>query len=128
VVAAVFIAAAVPKIVDLEGFATDIASYQSFPYWSVNLLAAVVPMIELWGAFALLVGWKRRGAALALGLLTVGFIALVSSVIVRGIDLQCGCFGHDVQASAVGWPLLLRDVALLAAIAVAAIDVPRPRR
>ena len=126
VVVAVFAAAALPKLIDLPGFAADIANYRAFPHWSVNLLAGVVPMVELVGAASILTGWKRRGGALMLGGLTVGFIVLIASVIVRGIDVGCGCFGSDVDASPVGWPLLGRDALLLVAIAVAAIDAERP--
>jgi hypothetical protein len=118
VVAAVFIAAAAPKILDPAAFAAAIRNYQTFPYWTWNGLAALVPMLELVGAVALLTP-KRRPAALLLGGLTLAFIALIASVIVRGIDIGCGCFGEASAAEAVGWPLLLRDVALLAAIGVA---------
>jgi len=55
-------------------------------------------------------------------------VALVASVIVRGIDLQCGCFGNDATASSVGVPTLVRDVVLLAAIVIAAIPVPPLRK
>lgn len=126
-VGAVFVFAAGPKLLDLRGFATDIGNYQAFPHWSVNLLAGVVPAIELLGAASILTGWKRRGGALMLGALTVGFVVLIASVIVRGIDLQCGCFGRDMEASIVGWPLLVRDLLLLGVIAIAAVDGERPR-
>jgi putative oxidoreductase len=126
VVSLVFVAAAVPKLLDLPGFAADIANYRAFPAWSVNLLAGIVPMVELVGAASILTGWKRRGGAFVLAALTTGFIVLIASVIVRGIDLQCGCFGSDIDASPVGWPLLLRDALLLVAIAIAAVDVRRP--
>lgn len=125
VVAGVFIAAAAPKILDPAAFAAAIRNYQAFPHWTWNGLAALVPMLELVGAVALLTP-KRRPAALLLGGLTLAFIALIASVIVRGIDIGCGCFGEASAAEAVGWPLLLRDVALLAAIVVAGWAPRRP--
>jgi putative oxidoreductase len=126
VVAGVFGVAATPKIDDLVGFAADIRNYQVFPEWSLHLIAATVPMIELLAALALVSGRERmsRAGAIVLGGLTVAFIGLIASVIVRGIDLQCGCFGKQEAADAVGWPTLVRDVALLAGIAVAML---RPR-
>lgn len=119
-VAAVFVAAAVPKLVDLPGFAEDLRNYQTFPDPTVHLVAGIVPALEIVGALALLTGVKRRAGAIVLGLLTVGFIVLLSSVLVRGIDLQCGCFGRDEQAAAVGWPLVARDVGLLVLVGLAA--------
>ncbi len=125
VVAAVFIVAALPKIVDPVGFAEDIANYEVFPFWSSNLIAGVVPMLELTAAIAILTGWKRRGAALLLGTLTVGFIALIASAIARDLNIDCGCFGQQTEAAKVGWPRLLEDIGLLALIMLASL---RPRR
>jgi putative oxidoreductase len=126
-VAITFVVAAVPKVIELEAFAVDIRNYQAFPEWSLHLLAAIVPMFELVGAVAILSGRERwvRAGAVVLGALTLAFVALVASVIVRGIDLQCGCFGHDVAAS-VGVATLVRDVVLLAAVAIAAFPLRMP--
>lgn len=124
-VAGTFVVAAVPKADDLVGFAEDIRNYQAFPDWSLYAIAAIVPMLELVGAAALLSTrerWVRAGGVM-LGGLTLAFIALIGSVIGRGIDLDCGCFGKQAEAEAVGWPTLLRDVALLGAIAVAMVPV-----
>jgi putative oxidoreductase len=122
VVAVTFVVAAIPKVDDLLGFAEDIRAYQVFPVWSTHMLAALVPMIELVGAAAIVSGRDRwvRASGVVLAVLTVAFVALIASVIVRGIDLDCGCFGKQAEAEAVGWPTLWRDVALLAAIGVAA--------
>lgn len=128
-VAVVFVVAAVPKIDDLVGFADDIRNYQVFPDWSLYFIAATVPMMEMAGALALVSGRARlvNAGGVVLGVLTVAFIALISSVIWRGIDLQCGCFGKQAAADAVGWPTLVRDVALLAAIVVGMVGRVPPR-
>ena len=127
--AAVFVYAAVPKIDDLVGFADDIRNYQVFPEWSLYFIAAIVPMVELVAAVAFVSGRERlvRAGGLVLGLLTIAFIALIASVIVRGIDLQCGCFGKQTAADAIGWPTLVRDVALLVAIVVGMVARVPPR-
>ncbi len=126
-VAATFVIAATPKVVELEAFATAIDNYRAFPRWSINGLAAVVPMLELVGAAAVMSGRQRwvRAGAIVLGGLTTAFIALVVSVLTRGIDLQCGCFGGNELTELVGWPTLVRDVALLSAIVVAGLETRR---
>lgn len=128
-VAAVFVVAAVPKIDDLVAFADDIRNYQVFPDGSLYFIAAIVPMIEMAGALALVSGRERlvKAGGLVLGVLTVAFIVLIASVIHRGIDLQCGCFGKQAAADAVGWPTLVRDVALLAGIVVGMVGRVPPR-
>lgn len=117
-VAGVFIYAAVPKILDPVSFAGDIANYR-VPYWMWNAAAGVVPMLELFGALALLHPKHWRGGALVLGALTLVFLVLIYSVIARDIDIACGCFGKAEVASRVGWDLFLRDLGLLALVLVA---------
>jgi putative oxidoreductase len=125
VVAGVFAFAGVHKLLALDTFAQDIANYQAFPHWTWNLAAAIVPILEILGALAVLTGFKRRAAAIVLGALNVAFIGLIFSVIWRGIDLSCGCFGAAAEADAVGWPMLLRDLALMLAIAAAYLPPER---
>lgn len=122
-VAGVFIYAALPKIWDPVAFAGDIANYR-VPYWLWNGAAGVVPMLELFGALALLHPRYYRSGAIVLGGLTLIFLALIYSVILRGIDIDCGCFGQQTNSNPVGWNLFLRDVGLLALIVIAAL----PRR
>ena len=118
-VAGVFLFAGFNKLIEPDVFAQDIANYQVFPHWTWNLAAGIVPITEILGALAVLTGFRRRAGAIVLGALNVAFIGLIASVIWRGIDLSCGCFGAVSEASDVGWPMLLRDVALMLAIAAA---------
>ena len=113
VLAGVFLAAAAPKLADPAAFATAIANYQAFPDALVNLIATIVPALELVGALALLTAW-RRGGALLLGGLLLGFTVLLAVSLARGLDLSCGCFGAAVQAEPVSALHLLRNVGLLA--------------
>jgi uncharacterized membrane protein YphA (DoxX/SURF4 family) len=119
VVGGVFVVAGAIKLLDPAAFAQDIGNYQAFPWWTWNLAAAVVPIVEIFAGLAVLTGFKRRGGAIVLGSLTVAFLGLIASVMIRGIDLNCGCFGDATEANAVGWPLVFRDLGLLVAIVVA---------
>ena len=122
-VAAVFVAAAVPKLQDPLTFAEDIRNYDAFPEFSVHLLAAMVPILELIAALALFVPRVRDGAVAIIASLDLAFIALIASVLLRGIDIRCGCFGGESDAEdAISWWTLARDVALLAPIALCQFD------
>lgn len=131
VLAGVFLAAAAPKLADPAGFAAAIANYRAFPEALVNLVATVVPALELVGALALLSPW-RRGGALLLGALLLGFTALLALSLARGIDVACGCFGaatgaDQTQAGDPVRPLhLLRNLGLLGLVALALAE-PRAR-
>lgn len=111
--AAVFAYAAVVKIADLETFARAIENYRLLPpAWS-GAAAVLLPWLELGAAFALLApGWRRAGALLALGLALVFCIA-VGSAWVRGLDINCGCFGAG--SGKADWGELLLNAALMAA-------------
>jgi uncharacterized membrane protein YphA (DoxX/SURF4 family) len=125
VVAAVFLTAALPKIGDPTTFATDIDNYRMLPDALIGPFAVGVPLLEALIGLALVTGVYARGAAvLASGLLVAFAIAMVQAI-VRGIDLDCGCFGHVVETR-VGWLSVMRNVLLLVACAVviAGPDLP----
>ncbi|HEV7402949.1 MAG TPA: MauE/DoxX family redox-associated membrane protein [Chthoniobacteraceae bacterium] len=141
VLGAVFFAAGVIKIWDFHqgawatpAFYEDIANYHLLESSDAVMLAAVyLPWLELIVGGALLFGRATAGAAaLCAGLLLV-FIAALASAWSRGLDISCGCFGHE-NATA-NFPLLLaRDCALLlCAVALAwrerlRISGPSPAR
>lgn len=110
--AAVFVWAAIPKLLEPASFAEAVANYHLVPDSLVGVVAALVPAMELVIAVALVVGWGARGAAVAaMAMLTVFTIGMVQAM-VRGIDLECGCFGAALKAE-VGWGTVLRNVALV---------------
>ncbi|MBL9099366.1 MAG: DoxX family membrane protein [Myxococcales bacterium] len=116
--AGVFLAAAAPKLADPAGFAAALANYRVLPDAAHNLVATVVPALELVAALAVLTGWRLRGGALLLGALLLGFTGLLAASLARGLDLDCGCFGRAEQKDPVSPLHLLRNVGLLALVAV----------
>ena len=92
--AVVFIYAAVPKILEVDEFTRSIRNYRILPVWSLNLLALWLPWIEmLAGGCLIFKVWERSGSMVILGMLVVFTIAVISAVI-RGLDIDCGCFGR----------------------------------
>lgn len=88
----VFLAAAVPKIIDPPGFAHEVSNYQILPRGAVHAVALVIPWIEVFAALALISGFKRRsGSFLTLSMLAVFLVAL-SINLARNHPVDCGCF------------------------------------
>jgi putative oxidoreductase len=111
-VAGIFLAAAVPKILDPAGFASDISHYALVPDILVNAQAVILPWIEAVLALALLAGFAVEGGLVLSGLLFAVFLAALGQAWVRGLDINCGCFGHTEARDNVGIAFL-RDLGFL---------------
>jgi putative oxidoreductase len=87
-----FVAAALPKLVDPPSFAHMIYNYRLVPGSVVNVMALVMPWLELLAGLALILGiWTRASAGLVGALLLV-FVAAISVNLARGNLIDCGCF------------------------------------
>lgn len=111
-IAGIFLAAAVPKILDPAGFALDISHYGVVPNLLVNPMAIALPWIEAVAALALLSGFAAEGALLLVNLLMIVFLAALAQAWVRGLDINCGCFGHSEVRGDMALSFL-RDVGFL---------------
>jgi putative oxidoreductase len=101
----VFGYAAVLKLLDPSAFATDIGHFHILPHPATLALAVYLPWLELVCAVAVIVRWRERAALLMLTLLCGVFVAALASAAIRGLDLDCGCFGHSPQK--IAWPWLI---------------------
>ncbi len=126
-----FIAAALPKLLDPPGFAHMIYNYRILPGGLVNLLALVLPWLELLCGAALVLGiWSRTAAGLV-SLLLLVFIAALTFNLLRGNAIDCGCFDVRDAGKSVAERLsdmkltILRDVGMLA-LAAPILRAARP--
>jgi putative oxidoreductase len=110
----VFLYAGAAKIGNLTAFAGDIAAYRLLPHFANYLAAAILPWLEALCGLLLITGWRVRGALGTVTLLTAVFMAALASVLVRGLDIDCGCFRHG-GAKTSAWVALGRDALLLVA-------------
>lgn len=110
-IAFVFIYAAYSKIFDPLKFSNDVLGYRILPTKIVNIMAVYLPWLELYCALFILIGIFLNGSLLFIGGMLLMFIVALSSVVIRGIDISCGCFGD--HSHGVGWPLIIQDSLLL---------------
>jgi uncharacterized membrane protein YphA (DoxX/SURF4 family) len=112
----VFVYAGAVKVIEPVSFAGSIAAYKLLPYFGNFLVAAVLPWLEVICGLLLIVGCRLKAAALIIILLNLVFMAALTAAIVRGLDIDCGCFRQGGAKSS-PWLALLRDALfLLAAI------------
>ena len=113
ILALVFVYAGAVKIQDVVAFAGHVAAYQILPYAMNYLVAATLPYVEFLAGVLLLLNVRVRPALVAIGGMTLVFMVALVSVLLRGLDIDCGCFdpagGEDVSAGIA----LLRDVGLM---------------
>jgi len=109
----IFVYAAWTKLKDPWAlFAMAIDSYQVLPAWAVEWLARTLPWIELLIGAMLIAGRWMRISTAATSLLLLVFFSLMVRARVKGIAINCGCFG---PGEAISWKTLLRDGAMLTA-------------
>jgi uncharacterized membrane protein YphA (DoxX/SURF4 family) len=108
----VFIVASIEKIAIPEIFAANIEAYRILPFSLINLIALVIPWLELICGIFLISGIFLRSSSFITSVLLVAFIFLLSSAILRGLKIDCGCFGVGGQ-SEVSWLRVIEDILLL---------------
>ncbi len=130
ILAAVFIYAGVVKAQDITAFAGEIANYKLFPYAWNYLIAAILPYLEMLCGVLLLLNRRIQPAALILILLNSVFIIALVSAMVRGLDIDCGCFKPDASNPSSLSEALWRDIGFLVLLATTwkLRDLGRPRK
>ncbi len=106
-----FIYASYYKIIDPAHFAKIIYGYYLFPEFLINLIAIILPYLELLCGIALILGIYPRSGIIVLQSMLLSFIIALSINLIRGHNFECGCFsfgepGYGYSAL----QLLVRDV------------------
>lgn len=107
----IFLYASYHKIASPAQFAKIIYGYYLFPDVSINIIAIVLPFLELFSGLALILGIYPRSAAVIINGMLLGFIIALSINLVRGQQFDCGCFsfvegGHTYTVG----QLLMQDI------------------
>jgi len=69
--------------------------------------------LELVAGLALILGVCYRGGVIWTNLLTLMFIGALSTAIIRGISIDCGCFKAAAASSESAWNTVWFDLALI---------------
>jgi putative oxidoreductase len=116
VLGGVFLYAGASKVFDPGGLAASIRSYGlGLPEWFATLSAYALPPFEVLLGLYLLVGLFIRASAWTTNGMMILFIVALTQGALRGLEIDCGCFGSasGVEASSL-WVDLVRDLGLLA--------------
>lgn len=89
----VFLYAGTTKLLHPQSFADSIASFKILPPQLINIVALGLPPFEILLGLMLISGWKSRAASLAVAGLAIVFGLALGQALVRGLEVDCGCFG-----------------------------------
>lgn len=123
----VLIVAGALKVTSPAVAARAVQAFQILPFDLAGYVGYALPVVEIAVGLLLVIGLFTRASALVGGLLMLAFILGIISAWVRGLNIDCGCFGGGgtIEASQTQYLLdILRDAGL---VACAAWLVVRPR-
>lgn len=117
----IFITASIDKLISPWDFGRAILAYDLLVgplTWLISPMAVIMPVLELVTGVLLIVHkWVRPSAILILAL-NIVFILAIGAVIIRGMEIDCGC-GLDywlfelVSGTTTAWGAMIRDLIFL---------------
>ena len=114
ILGAVFIYASWDKIMNPDDFAKAIGNYHVLPFGLENLLALILPWLELFTGICLIIGVMVDGATILVVLMNIVFIFAISQALGRGISIECGCFSVTTEGGDnIGFQTIIRDIGYL---------------
>ena len=102
-VAAVFLYAGLGKVRDPLHFADSTAAFAILPAVFINLFVMGLPPFEFACGVLLLAPPTRRIGALAVAVVSAMFFTALASALLRGLTLDCGCFGVGAPSRSRLW-------------------------
>ena len=115
-VGAIFLWASFDKIADPNAFAKIIKNYQILPLGLVNIVAIFLPWLEAICGCLLIFGRLVKGSAFIINILMIIFSLALIINLLRGIDVNCGCFSTSLDAKSGDYLFYIsRDMLILAA-------------
>lgn len=108
----VFLYAGTAKVGNPQAFADSIATFKMLPPQLINIVAIGLPPFEILLGFMLISSWKARAASLAVAGLAIVFGIALGQALIRGLVVDCGCFGSGQPSVYGAWISLFRGVLL----------------
>jgi uncharacterized membrane protein YphA (DoxX/SURF4 family) len=124
ILGSLFLLAGLSKLPRRREFADAVERYQLFPDRLVPLVARVVPVAELLAGAALLLGLGLQIVAALVALMLAAFTIAVSTALLRGREIDCGCFS-GVSPTRITWLTVGRNAVLLLLAALLSWQAPR---
>jgi len=93
IIGGIFLISGLAKISDPIRLMLTLREFRLFPEIIIPFTAIYIPWLEFILGLFMLLGIMHRTASLILSCLIGFFTLAIASVILRGIEVDCGCFG-----------------------------------
>ncbi|RLB08987.1 MAG: hypothetical protein DRG39_08120 [Deltaproteobacteria bacterium] len=125
-----FIYASIDKIRYPQEFLKILYNYRIFPDIILNPIVIILPWLELITGVCLLTGLFMEGAVLLINLLLISFFLIILVDMLKGINIECGCFNLTENPSAKNSMLwyLIRDAFLISMATYLMKDIWKKKR
>lgn len=107
IVGFVFLYAGVGKIVEPNSFAKEILNYKLIGEELSRIIAIFLPWLEVIIGIFLIFGIRLKTTSFISSVLLIGFTLGVLSAMLRGLNINCGCFAYHIEY--VGWKKILEN-------------------
>lgn len=93
IIGGIFLTAGLAKISDPVSFLITLRKFDLLPDTSARFFAVYLPWLEFVLGLFIILGLMHRAGSLILAFLNAVFGIAILSVILRGMEIDCGCFG-----------------------------------
>lgn len=114
-----FAYAGILKLLDLEQFVSSILTYSIFDFGQAVVIACWIPPLEILAGLGILAKRWRAGGVVILSVLLFVFLVMIIQAFVRGLEIDCGCFGDNAPVGSGYWGLIVRDTVMLLSLLLA---------
>ena len=118
IICGTFVYAALDKIMHPDQFARIIYNYHQVPGQLINIFALFLPWVEIISGVLIIVGYWEKAATLIIGGMLVMFIIALSQALIKGVNIECGCFSTTSKAKGPVKDLIFRDALMLLACGI----------
>jgi uncharacterized membrane protein YphA (DoxX/SURF4 family) len=93
IIGGIFLISGLAKIADPVRFMFSLRAFRLFPDIIERFVAVYLPWLEFILGLFIILGILYRTSSLILACLNLSFTLAILSLILRGIEVDCGCFG-----------------------------------
>lgn len=121
----IFILASIEKLKNPYAFALSIDAYEVFPDLIINISTLLIPWFEMFIAFGLIFKFKLKANLILYNFLMFSFTILVIIAMMKGLDIECGCYGES--SSKVGLTKLIENIFIILACSIIYLNYRRQK-